>query len=440
MLACETMAFSSRAGLRPETYRWVVLAVAFLVHATCIALIWQAVPPLKKAMAPTLGTEWGAVVVVYAALSLGMMFTQLPGGALGDRFSLRLVVGAGALFAGAATALRAAVPTLAGQVAISLLATVGMGLVNPNLIKIVTEWFPPEKLGLGQGILMSGNTLASGLAFSLSAGVVLGAVGSWQAVFLLYGGLTAAAGLVWLAAVRSPRESERPVDPETGMPFQTSAGVPLRESLGAVARAPSTPWVVALSGLSFWAIIGALSVLPEFADAQPYAVPELVLGTPLFLATLGALTLPVLSDRYGREVVLRVGVLGLAAGIVLTGFAPSLAVFVVGMIVAGLFGGGLNAMFYLLPGELADVDNAHVGTMAGVILSLGQIGATVASVLGAAVLENGDVLPAVPGVGEASLVVALPALLGLVCVSRLDLRESTLEDSGAGSDDVPATD
>jgi MFS family permease len=434
------MAFSSRAGLRPETYRWVVLAVAFLVHATCIALIWQAVPPLKKAMAPTLGTEWGAVVVVYAALSLGMMFTQLPGGALGDRFSLRLVVGAGALFAGAATALRAAVPTLAGQVAISLLATVGMGLVNPNLIKIVTEWFPPEKLGLGQGILMSGNTLASGLAFSLSAGVVLGAVGSWQAVFLLYGGLTGATGLVWLAAVRSPRESERPVDPETGMPFQTSAGVPLRESLGAVARAPSTPWVVALSGLSFWAIIGALSVLPEFADAQPYAVPELVLGTPLFLATLGALTLPVLSDRYGREVVLRVGVLGLAAGIVLTGFAPSLAVFVVGMIVAGLFGGGLNAMFYLLPGELADVDNAHVGTMAGVILSLGQIGATVASVLGAAVLENGDVLPAVPGVGEASLVVALPALLGLVCVSRLDLRESTVGDSGSGADDVPATD
>jgi MFS family permease len=434
------MAFSSRAGLRPETYRWVVLAVAFLVHATCIALIWQAVPPLKKAMAPALGTEWGAVVVVYAALSLGMMFTQLPGGALGDRFSLRLVVGAGALFAGTATALRAAVPSLAGQVAISLLATVGMGLVNPNLIKIVTEWFPPEKLGLGQGILMSGNTLASGLAFSLSAGVVLGAVGSWQAVFLLYGGLTAAAGLVWLAAVRSPRESERPVDPETGMPFQTSADVPLRESLGAVARAPSTPWVVALSGLSFWAIIVALSVLPEFADAQPYAVPELVLGTPLFLATLGALTLPVLSDRYGREVVLRAGVLGLAAGIVLTGFAPSLAVFVVGMVVAGLFGGGLNAMFYLLPGELADVDNAHVGTMAGVILSLGQIGATVASVLGAAVLENGDVLPAVPGVGEASLVVALPALLGLVCVSRLDLRESTVGDSGSGSDDVPATD
>ena len=73
----------------------------FEIHATCIALIWQAVPPLKKAMAPTLGTEWGAVVIVYAAFSFGMMLTQLPGGTLGDKYPLRYVVGVGAVFAGA---------------------------------------------------------------------------------------------------------------------------------------------------------------------------------------------------------------------------------------------------------------------------------------------------------------------------------------------------
>ena len=433
------MAFAARRTLSGQSYRWVVLGVAFVVHATCIALIWQAVPPLKRAMAPTLGTDWGAVVTVYAALSFGMMLTQLPGGALGDKYSIRLVVGAGALLAGTATALRFALPTLTGQIAVSLVATIGMGLVNPNLIKIVTEWFPPEQLGLGQGLLMSGNTLASGLAFSLSAGVVVGAVGSWQAVFGLYGGLTVLMGVVWLLLVRRPREAERPVDPETGMPFSTGDGVGLRDSLSAVGRAPSTPWVVALSGLSFWAIIGSLSVLPEYADAQPFAVPELVLGTPLFVATVGALLLPVLSDRYGRAVVLRAGVIGLAAGILLTGFAPSLVMFLVGMIVAGLFGGGLNAMFYLLPGELADVEHVHVGTMAGVILSLGQIGATVASVLGAAVLENGNFIPGVPGVGESALVVAVPVLLGLLCISRLNLKERTLDtDADPDAEDVAA--
>lgn len=411
-------------------YRWVVLVVAFVVHATCIALIWQAVSPLKQAMAPDLGAPWEQVVFVYAAVSLGLLFTQLPGGALGDKYPVRYVVGFGAVLAGVASALRFAVPTLAGQVAVSVVATVGMGLVNPNLIKVVTEWFPSRQLGLGQGVLMSGNTLASGLALSLSAGAVLGWVGSWQAVFVLYGGLTVASGLLWMALVRSPHEDERPTDPETGLPFTTGAGVPLRESLTAVLRAPSTPWAVALSGLAFWAILGSLAVLPEFADAQPYDVPEFVLGTPLFLATVGAVGLPLLSDRHSRRLGLNLGIVGLSTGIVVVGLAPSLAVFVAGMSIAGLFGGGLNAMFYLLPGELEDVDGAHVGTMAGVILSLSGIGAVAASVLSAQVLTSFGLLPA-------AAFVALPTLVGLVIVPklRLDGRGGTGEPAAAATTD-----
>ncbi|WP_255195940.1 MFS transporter [Halorarius litoreus] len=401
----------SEGGVR---YRWVVLVVAFLVHATCIALIWQAVPPLKQAMAPDLGTPWQQVVVVYAAVSFGLVFTQLPGGALGDKYPVRYVVGLGAVFAGLATALRFAVPSLLGQVLVSVVAAVGMGLVNPNLIKVVTEWFPSRQLGLGQGILMSGNTLAAGLALSLSAGTVLGAVGDWQGVFLLYGGLTVAAGVLWLLLVRSPHENERPTNPETGLPFSTSEGVPLRESLSAVLRSPSTPWAVALTGLAFWAILGSLAVLPEFADAHTFDVPEYLLGTPLFLATIGAIGLPVLSDKYSRRLGLYMGILGLSLGVLLTGVAPSLPAFVLGMAVAGLFGGGLNAMFYLLPGELADIDPTHVGTMAGVILSLSQIGAVAASIAGAQVLTA-------YGLEASAVFVAGPTLVGLLLVTKLHL-------------------
>ncbi|WP_255149609.1 MFS transporter [Halorarius halobius] len=408
-------------------YRWVVLLVAFLVHATCIALIWQAVPPLKQAMAPDLRTPWQRVVAVYAAISFGLVFTQLPGGALGDKYPVRFVVGLGAVLAGAATVLRFAVPSLAGQLLVSVVAAVGMGLVNPNLIKVVTEWFPSGQLGLGQGILMSGNTLASGLALSLSAGVALGTLGTWQAVFMLYGGLTAAAGLLWLLLVRSPRGEERPRNPDTGAAFTTDERVPLRESLPAVMRSPSTPWAVALSALAFWAILGSLAVLPEFADAHAYAVPEVVLGTPLYLATVGAVGLPVLSDRYSRRLGLNMGIVGLSGGILLTGFAPSLPAFVLGMAVAGLFGGGLNAMFYLLPGELADIEAAHVGTMAGVILSLSQVGAVAASVVGAQVLS-------VYGVEASAMFVAVPVLAGLALVGRL-----RLDGRHAGSDREDAT-
>ncbi|HKJ58743.1 MAG TPA: MFS transporter, partial [Halobacteriales archaeon] len=303
-----------------------------------------------------------------------------------------------------------------GQIAVSVVATVGMGLVNPNLIKVVTEWFPPEQLGLGQGVLLSGNTLGGGIALSVSAGAALELLGSWQQVFLLYGALTIGTGLLWMATVRSPRGNERPADPETEMSFRAGESVPLRESVPAVFRAPSTKWAVALAVVAFWAMLGSLSVLPEFADAQPYAVQESYLGIPLFVSITGAIAIPILSDRFGRRPALRSGILGFAAGFVVTGFAPTLAVFVLGLLVSGFFSGGLLAMLYVLPGELRDVDNAHVGTTSGVLLSLANVGAVAATATAPFVLSTMGI----------EIVVAygvVPLLLGLLFLSRLRLAD-----------------
>nr|WP_197425152.1 MFS transporter [Natronomonas sp. CBA1123] len=340
--------------------------------------------------------------------------SRYPGGTLGDKYPIRYVVGLGAVLTGVATAIRFTVPTLTGQIAISLLATLGMGVVNPNLIKVITEWFPTHQLGLAQGVLMSGNTLGIALALSLSGGVVLNVVGNWQSVFLLYGGLTAAFGLVWLLFVRSPREGERPTNVETGMPFTSSDQVPFRESLPAVLRSPSTPWALALIGLAYWSALGSLAVLPEYAGAHTFSVPEYLIGASPLASTAGALLLPPLSDRYTRRLGLYLGILGLTFGIIVVGFAPAISVFLLGLVVSGFFGGGLAAMFYILPGELADIDPNHVGTMSGFLLTLGQLGSVVGSILGAEAM-------AAYGIRASVLIVAGPCLLGLLLVTRLHL-------------------
>jgi MFS family permease len=401
----------SEGGVR---YRWVVLLVAFLTHLTSIALIWQSLSPLKQAMGADLGVPWQNVVVVLAAVAFGLVFTQLPGGALGDKYSIRYAVGLGAILTGVATAIRFAVPTLTGQVAVSILATVGMGVVNPNLIKVVTEWFPSGQLGLAQGVLMSGNTLGAALALSLSGGFVLETVGDWGNVFLLYGSVTAAVGILWLLLVRSPDEAERPTDIRTGMPITSGERIPLRESFPAVLRSPSTPWAIALIALAYWSAVGSLAVLPEFADAHAFAVPEYMLGASPLASTVGAVLLPLLSDRYTRRLGLNLGILGLALGIVVVGFSPGLLGFLFGLLVSGFFGGGLMAMFYILPGGLADISPDHVGTMSGILLSLGQVGSVAASIVGAQAL-------AASGMEVSTLVLAGPCLLGLVLVTRLHL-------------------
>ena len=399
-----------------DGYRWLVLAMVFLVHGTAIGLVWQAIPPLKGVLAVDTGTTASAVILVFAAINFTLLLFQLPGGLLGDRFRLRYVVGVGAVVTGVATAARGLFPSLPGLLATSVLAGVGMALVNPNLIKIVTEWFAAEELGLAQGVTIAGNTIGSGLAGSLSAGALLVALGSWERVFLVYGAFTAALGVAWLVLVRSPDRHETPEYAHDGMATLLHEGESAMDALKGVFGARSTLPAVTLTAVAFWAILGSLGVLPEYADAQPFPVAEFWLGTPLFVATFGALSLPLLSDRIGRSTVLYLAVTGLAGGIVLTGLASTLPVFLAGMVVAGYFGGGMLAMIYLLPGHLRDIGPARAGTMSGVLLSLGMLGGTVGPVVGATVLES-------TGLVTSAVLVAVPLLLAIPCTYALRLDD-----------------
>jgi MFS family permease len=232
------------AGETTDGYRWLVLAMVFLVHGTAIGLVWQAIPPLKAVLATDVGTTASAVVLVFAAINFTLLLFQLPGGLLGDRFQLRYVVGLGAVLTGVATAARGLFPDLPGLLATSVLAGVGMSLVNPNPVKIVTEWFAAEELGLTQGVTIAGNTIGSGLAGSLSAGALLVALGSWERVFLTYGLLTAALGVAWLALVRSPDRHETPEYAHAGMATLLHEGESATAALRGVFGARSTlpPW------------------------------------------------------------------------------------------------------------------------------------------------------------------------------------------------------
>lgn len=389
-------------------YRWVVLAMVFSAHFAAFGLLSLAVPALVPLIAADLGITPGRALLAFAAISFTLVFAQLPAGALGDRFPLRWVVGAGIVLSGLSTAARYAVPTFPGLIGTSLALGIGIALVNPNIIKALTQWFAPEQLGLAQGVNLSGFTLGAAIAGSISAGALHSIMGSWERVFLVYGGFTTAVGLLWLALVRSPRPGEAPtiVVPDGRVTVVTDTDESTAAVIRDVLSVRATYLASAVALFSLFVVNGGLGVLPSIADRMPFAVPEVFIGTPLYAATVGALALPALSDELGRKPVLYGGLLGTVAGVLVVGFAPSLAAFVLGMVVAGVFGGGLFGMLYIIPGELPGIGPARAGTMAGVMLSFGQLGGTVGPVVGGAGLDAF-------GVEAAAVAIALPALLAL---------------------------
>jgi MFS family permease len=156
-------------------------------------------------------------------------------------------------------------------------------------------------------------------------------------------------------------------------------------------------------GLVWQAIPPLKAVLAADTGTTASAV-VLVFAAINFTLLLFQLKGGLLGDRFALRHV--VGVVTAARGLF-----PSSPGLLVGVVVAGYFGGGMLAMIYLLPGHLRDIGPARAGTMSGVLLSLGILGGTLGPVVGATALES-------TGLVTSAVLVAVPLLLAVPCTFR----------------------
>jgi ACS family glucarate transporter-like MFS transporter len=414
-------------------YRWVILAVVTVTHAIAIALIWTAVSALVPEIAADLAISASKALFAYSLISIMFVFLMIPGGILADHFNVRWVVGIGTLIAGVGTAMRWLIPTYTGLIAGSIVAGVGMSLVNPNLIKAATEWFPPKQLGVAQGVVFAGWGVGAGLAGLLSRGILLGIVGSWKNVFLVYGITTIVMAAVWMVLVRSPTREEQP-DYGAVSGAQSNSDESIFNIIKEVLSRRNSYFASLLTICGFYTGVGFIGLFPTWASVSQFRISSVLIGGSFFLIAGGALLFAGVSDRIGRKMVLYITLSGQILGTLLVGLAPSFPILVLGAVVGPLCGGGLFAMFYVLPGELPGIGPVRAGTMAGVLLSIGQIGAVIGPIIGGHVLETASI-------SASALAISLPSLVGLLAIWRLDLQpeESSVSKNPSSSRDVTSS-
>ncbi|MFC7157761.1 nitrate/nitrite transporter [Halomarina halobia] len=403
-------------------YRWVILSIVTVTHIVAISLIWTAISVLVPEIANELAIPATEVVFAYSLISIMFVFLMIPGGILADHFNVRWVVGIGGLIAGIGTALRWAVPTYTGLIAGSVVAGVGMSLVNPNLIKTATEWFPSNQLGFAQGVVFAGWGVGAGLAGFLSRDALLDIVGSWENVFLVYGVATLAIAVIWLIVVRSPTAQEQPYY-ESRSGIQSNSDESTIGIIRDILSRKNSYFASLLTTCGFYTGVGFVGLFPTWASISPFSISGVLIGGSFFLIAAGSLLFSAVSDYTGRKAVLYLTLAGQISGTLIVGFAPSRPVFVFGAVLTSLCGGGLFGMFYVLPGELPGISPARAGTMAGVLLSIGQIGAVVGPIVGGRLLELG-------GISASALAVSFPSLVGLLAIWQLNLHSEEAVASG----------
>jgi len=328
----------------------------------------------------------GAILAVYPLLEALGSFTA---GRYADRFGRRPAMVLGYLARLAATALM--YPALAwgaGPLAVGVLNAVSgffTAFILVSSLAMVTDLTEVGNRGLGMGAFELTNLGGYAVGYIIGAALfhALGGAGSFAALAAFTAVLTPA--VLAMAETAPVKGISVPLNPFKGLPPSTWPAIPLWFALTTF---------IGMGIYSGRAIAGVLSLSSKFAHIES----SLLLSGALIVVGLGAVFFGRLSDRWGRERTLNLGIAGVMSALVVlavllwTGSSPLHAIALASPLVF--------LASAIAPSVLAIVGDRALVAMRGTAMGLYSV-----------VLGVGMALGAMVGAASA---VALGGLIGIV--------------------------
>jgi nitrate/nitrite transporter NarK len=349
-----------------HSFRWIVLAMAWFSFFV-IAMAWYIMPTLEHELLKiyNISSAQYSTALTIPFLIAGLL--SLLGGMLADNIGIKKTASLGSLIAGIGIVLRAGTGGFLSLLLPMMIVGVGMGLIMPNLPKIVSVWFPPEETGLATGIY---NT---GLMGGLSTGLVIAPfLPSWQLGNYILGSIVIISGILFYLIVKdSPPGKKLPP-------------ITILEGLQTALRSKNA-WFASL------AVMTALAGMVSFQGALPGGLNK-VYGIPMskggqitslitYLGILGSLTLPYFANKLKKRKLFII-VLPISFSIImyLTWIFGSIIIVIwLGTALAGYLAGGALPLLMEVPTFLPrnkkdPVQEQHVGGVSGMLTSFMNIG------------------------------------------------------------------
>lgn len=388
-------------GNERVTYRWWVLANAFLIFVTAFGMGWTYIVMLVPQVLRDLGLampDWGSL---WAAISLGTVLFAIVGGMLGDRFGIRPSVGLGTIFMGTFLLLRGTATSFGSLYLWMLLFGLALAVTFSNVPKALGMWFPPEEFGLANGVTQAGYGVGAGLATVLTP-LVVDSFGGWRPLTSVLGTATIALGVLWIITVK-----DRVVTT-----VQNTGQLGIGASLRRVLRVRDV-WIVA--GCYFLFLGGYIALIgyapTYFVSVQGMTAPAagVVLSIVMWVFVAGAFVIPTMSDRVGLRKAFYVPCM-FATGVLIISGAFLVGIPLWAVAVVWGFAAGAAPIAFVIPLEMAGVGPALAGSALGIAVTAGYLGGFVGPLICTRLAE----MSPVAGFAFGGVCYALSALLFLL--------------------------
>ena len=379
----------------PSPLRWLILGLLFAISVvTYIDRINISVT--ARQMMPALGLTEQEMGLVFSAFVVGYALFQIPGGWLGDRLGIRIVLMVALIWwscftawtAIAATSFLAAPLGVVGALAlVRFLLGVGEAAALPTFNRAVTDWLPAHERGLGIGIAIGGIGIGAAITPPVTAWIMVNY--GWQSAFYLSSGMGFGLAVIWWC-LAADHPSHHPWHTHREGTPSTTPVVPIRPSIpwATLRNTPSVWWLMLSYGclgyvayvyMSWFYLTSSMSVASVFYEVEFAAAPFLAI---LVLCPLGGWVTDRLAVRRGvtkgRQIVGMTG-MGLAAVSIALGAiteSPYLA-----LASLSLGAGWLYFTIGAYWSSTSDLSPTHAGSLSGLMNMGANLGGAISPTL-----------------------------------------------------------
>jgi len=345
----------------PSRYRWIILALAWLVYFA-FGLILSSMPPLVNVIAADLTLTYSEMGIILGSVILMYVPLSVPVGVGIDRIGQKKMITVGLILISASAILRSMVFSFETLFLVVFLFGFGGPTVSVGLAKVVASSFEGRERGLASGIYMTGAAVGSASALALTNSLVLPLVGTWRNAFSFYGliGLLIAVGWIILA-----RES-------SAYPNQMNEQSSIRKMVQTLLRDKDV-WIVAIIGsttfLVFYGFGNWLPTLLEGKGMSPVDAGYLA-SIPTWVGLIGSAIIPGIALAGSRKPIIAVSLLIEGVSMYVVGIFSG-SFLLVSLVIFGIISGAMMPLMLVIMMDLPEVGAEYTGIASGLFFSIG---------------------------------------------------------------------
>ncbi len=346
-------------------YRWVVL-LAFMAIIAVNQLLWITFAAVTTDAMKFYGVSDLSIGLLSLSFMVVYIFISFPASWVIDTYGLRVGIGIGAVLTGVFGLVRGLV---AANYTWVLVAQIAIAIGQPFILNAVTtiaaRWFPMEERATASGI--GSLAIYLGILVGLALTPYLTLRSGFGGMLMIYGIASALAMIVFFLFAR-----ERPPSPPCP-PDQEARSLVL-DGLSKMIRQRDFIYLLIIFFVGLGAFNAITTWIEQIISPRGFSATQAgnAGGIMIFGGILGAVAIPLLSDRYRKRVpFLLVAVLGAAIGLIGITFVNSNLTLLIFSFIFGFFLLSAGPIGFQYAAEITYP--APEGTSNGMVILMGQI-------------------------------------------------------------------